>query len=133
MDLTQELCSIRSSNSARQRTQEQDRTIARMCFGASAGLLAVGTCGCLAEVAIGIGGHLQGLIIFSLGYLCCGLKQQASIWIANRADARERSSRELPALVEGRLLHSEVLPASPAKVLRCEESQRFRIKSLNCI
>jgi hypothetical protein len=133
MDITQKVSSMRRANSAVQRSHEHDRTTARMCFGTSAGLLVVGTCGCLAELAIGMGGHLQGLIVFSLGYLCCGLKQQASIWLASRADARERSSQEFPALAEGCLRHSEVLPVRRIKVPRCEGTQRSRSRSLNCI
>lgn len=133
MDLNQKVSSMRSSDSAVQRTHELDRTTAQMCFGTSAGLLAVGTCGCLAELTLGMGGHLQGLLVFSFGYLCCGLKQQASIWLAMRGVAKERLSQGSSARAEGCLPHSEVLPARCSKAPSFECAARFRTKSMSCI
>lgn len=132
MDLIKKALLMRSSDPV-QDTSEHDRSTARMCFATSAGLLLVAALGWLAELALGVGGHLAGLILLSIGYLCCGLKQQTQIWLAQRMAAKKQALRMPAAVATGCLSHAEVLPPRRNQPIGHNETRLARAEPLSCI
>ena len=110
-----------------------DRATALICFGTAAGMMMVATCGCLSELALGVGGHLTGLMLVSLGYLCCGLQQQSSIWFRQRSAEKNEALRMTGSLSAGCLSHAEVLPPGRINRISLKEARLFQANTLNCI